>query len=692
MGSCNTSTNCNPCGPDFNAINQLATRAGAYARQANTYAVDAENSWLEFNALYLGAFAVAPTVDNEGNPLQVGALYWNTATNNLWAWNGVGWTVTNNFNEFTPFLATGTTTPRNLVTREADVVNVKDFGAVGDGVADDTAAIQAAFAAATSQANNKIVFFPSGDFRITAPLSIPQDGFTIIGSGFGFALLSTTKHGSRIIADFTGGYVLTSNKNTTSVSDIIIDSSANRLAAARDMQGGGIMFDTARTSRLSRVQVWQQPGNGIYLCRSISSALVENCSVGKVKGHAYVVDDGTLGGLTPISPAGIITLNTCKAERADGCGLLVGDPAKTSGTLSAYRVLALNFEPFYCGGVSSIGGDAVIKLFSDNNTISGSAVRGPENQIGGISNTLGDLWNGSQADVLVNGVIVDGRNNHLINTRFIDVRQPAVKVKETSTNTVVSGAEFRHSGTSADNFTTPIDVEAGVKSISINNLGTSQVVAGGNHNVSLSKRASADCIMTHSTNSWGATVAGVPSGQSVILDGDDENLSYYDGTAQKVRIGSEGDVRVANSIRGFNNNVQSCGVPAARWTEVFAVNGVINTSDATYKQQIQEVSESVLRAWGNVKVKQYKFNHAVDAKGEKARWHHGVIAQEVKEAFENEGLDAFEYGVLCYDSWEDELDDNGNIINPSGSSYGIRYEEALAIECAYQRWRAEGGV
>jgi hypothetical protein len=66
MGSCNTSTNCNPCGPEFNAFNQLATRAGAYARQANTYAVDAENSWLEFNALYLGSFAVAPTVDNEG--------------------------------------------------------------------------------------------------------------------------------------------------------------------------------------------------------------------------------------------------------------------------------------------------------------------------------------------------------------------------------------------------------------------------------------------------------------------------------------------------------------------------------------------------------------------------------------------------------------------------------------------------
>jgi hypothetical protein len=143
MGNCSSTSNCNPCGPDFSAINQLATKAGAYARQANTYATNAENSWLEFNALYLGAFAVAPTVDNEGDPLQTGALYWNTGSNTMFVWNGTIW-VAADFNEFTPFLATGTTTPRNLVTRTADVVNVKDFGAVGDGVADDTAAIQAA--------------------------------------------------------------------------------------------------------------------------------------------------------------------------------------------------------------------------------------------------------------------------------------------------------------------------------------------------------------------------------------------------------------------------------------------------------------------------------------------------------------------------------------------------------------------
>lgn len=172
MGDCSSTSNCNPCGPDFNAINQLASRTAVYARQANTYATNAENAaadaedaWLEFNALYLGAFASAPTTDNEGDPLQIGALYWNSSSNQLFTWNGLVWVLTG-FNEFTNFLSTGSTAPRNLVSRTADIVNVKDFGAIGDGIANDTAAIQAALTYAA--ANNKVVLIPGGIFSINA--------------------------------------------------------------------------------------------------------------------------------------------------------------------------------------------------------------------------------------------------------------------------------------------------------------------------------------------------------------------------------------------------------------------------------------------------------------------------------------------------------------------------------------------
>jgi hypothetical protein len=45
----------------------------------------------------------------------------------------------------------------------------------------------------------------------------------------------------------------------------------------------------------------------------------------------------------------------------------------------------------------------------------------------------------------------------------------------------------------------------------------------------------------------------------------------------------------------------------------------------------------------------YKWKEAVQRKGDGARWHIGLIAQEVERAFAARGLDAFEIGLLCRD-------------------------------------------
>lgn len=176
MSCCNSNCNHDPCGSSFN---QALTRAAQYAQYAQTQANKAEDLWLEFNALYLGAFAVAPTQDNQGNPLQVGALYWNTASNELYTWNGLAWVTATGFNEFTPFLSTGSTAPRNLATRMADVVNVKDFGAVGDGVADDTAAVQAAINSITTNNGAEIYFPQGGTYKLgTVPIIVQKSNIT----------------------------------------------------------------------------------------------------------------------------------------------------------------------------------------------------------------------------------------------------------------------------------------------------------------------------------------------------------------------------------------------------------------------------------------------------------------------------------------------------------------------------------
>jgi hypothetical protein len=161
------------------------------------------------------------------------------------------------------------------------------------------------------------------------------------------------------------------------------------------------------------------------------------------------------------------------------------------------------------------------------------------------------------------------------------------------------------------------------------------------------------------------------------------------------------------------DNQSNLGDASAKWKEIFCANATINTSDERLKQDIEDIDERVFRAWEKVDFKQFRFKQAVNEKGENARIHFGLIAQQVKEAFESEGLDGFKYGLLCYDEWGDEYEDievtdkpaeydeDGNEIVPAethvekklvraaGNAYGIRYGEALALECAYQRWKLE---
>lgn len=77
---------------------------------------------------------------------------------------------------------------RNLGNRANDIVSVRDFGAVGDGSADDTAAIQA-----TLNSGAKNIYFPSGNYKITNTLILPSvNGLRIVQAGTLSAVI--TKH------------------------------------------------------------------------------------------------------------------------------------------------------------------------------------------------------------------------------------------------------------------------------------------------------------------------------------------------------------------------------------------------------------------------------------------------------------------------------------------------------------------
>lgn len=75
-----------------------------------------------------------------------------------------------------------------VLERFRNEYSVKRFGAVGDGVTDDTAAIQAAIDAAeasVSTAGGAVVSFPPGKYRVSETITVQEDAITLKGEGGG---------------------------------------------------------------------------------------------------------------------------------------------------------------------------------------------------------------------------------------------------------------------------------------------------------------------------------------------------------------------------------------------------------------------------------------------------------------------------------------------------------------------------
>ena len=87
-------------------------------------------------------------------------------------------------------IATGSDTPRTLADRFGDVVNVRDFGALGDGVTDDTEAIQAAIDACSE---GSCVVFPIGTYFLSYAVFMRVAGVKVLSLG---AIIKTSYNGT----------------------------------------------------------------------------------------------------------------------------------------------------------------------------------------------------------------------------------------------------------------------------------------------------------------------------------------------------------------------------------------------------------------------------------------------------------------------------------------------------------------
>ena len=180
------------------------------------------------------------------------------------------------------FRQTGTgATARTVDAKLKDTVSVNDFGAVGDGVADDTAAIQATITAVGIAGG--CIYFPKGTYKITSQLVIYDSNIRLVGDGFKNTTIAASSASFNMMRTTNG-------KSFISILDLSFLGGATTNATAQY----GIIGGTTATDETSNVLIencrFSNSNNGIVLC-SGKYWKVNNCYfdtlIGNISGTGY---------------------------------------------------------------------------------------------------------------------------------------------------------------------------------------------------------------------------------------------------------------------------------------------------------------------------------------------------------------------------------------------------------------------
>jgi len=128
------------------------------------------------------------------------------------------------------------------------------------------------------------------------------------------------------------------------------------------------------------------------------------------------------------------------------------------------------------------------------------------------------------------------------------------------------------------------------------------------------------------------------------LDGAGAGLRYNSGFP---------NILPCNGAGANRDNAIDLGGGVVRFDDVYATNGTIQTSDENEKQDIASLTSAEITAATAISklFKTFKWKEKVAAKGDNARTHSGVIAQEVEKAMSDAGLDASNYAFWCSNTW-----------------------------------------
>ena len=206
---------------------------------------------------------------------------------------------------------------------------------------------------------------------------------------------------------------------------------------------------------------------------------------------------------------------------------------------------------------------------------------------------------------------------------------------------------------------------SGVTNSGINLLATGQIFAAYGGNVANFNRLGSDGSVINFDKD-GTTVGsiGTVGGDMYLVTGA-RGIHISDGANSIVPC---------NATGGDSDATTSLGLSSARFKDLYRSGSTYSTSDRNKKQDIRDLTDAEARvavvAKGSLKA--FRYIDTVEAEGDDANIHFGIIAQDLKAAFEAEGLNADNYQVLKTSTY---TDDDG----VEQTTYSVCYENLLAF-------------
>lgn len=175
---------------------------------------------------------------------------------------------------------------------------VKDYGAVGNGTTDDTAAIQAAITAVISGDSAGALYFPAGTYKITSALVVPfATRWKMFGASRGTTIIKQFTNNTRIFR-FTGDLT-----HSWSISSMTLTYNTGQTAA--NTNSYAIFFDAGNASNIYNFELSDLYFSNCYRCIGCNPALTQPAMWGMFLDRIDVASTVT-GSLLTNASAGVI--------------------------------------------------------------------------------------------------------------------------------------------------------------------------------------------------------------------------------------------------------------------------------------------------------------------------------------------------------------------------------------------------